>query len=59
MIIKTHLINNLKINILFDNDVLVLQKIKFDFINNKIIINVYQNFIIKIKIIIKKDFEIY
>ena len=41
MIIETHLIDNLKINILIDNDVLVSQKIKFDFINKKIIIDAY------------------
>lgn len=57
MIIKRHLIDNLKVNILIDNNVLMLQKIKFDSINEKIIINVYQNFIIKIEIVIKKNFE--
>ena len=41
MIIETYLIDNLKINILIDNDVLVSQKIKFDFINKKIIIDAY------------------
>ena len=41
IIIKTYLINNLKINILIDNNVFVLQKIKFDFINEKMIIDVY------------------
>ena len=58
MIIKIHLIDNLKINMLIDNNVLMSQKIKFDFVNDKIIINVYQNLAIKIKIVIKKDFEI-
>ena len=41
MIIKTHLIDNLKINMLIDNDVFVLQKIKLDFINEKITIDAY------------------
>ena len=58
MIIKTHLIDNLKVNILINNNVLMLQKIKLDSINNKIIIDVYQNLVVKIKIVIKKDFEI-
>ena len=41
MIIKAYLIDNLKINMLINNDVLISQKIKFDFINEKMIINVY------------------
>ena len=56
---KTLLIDNLKINILINNNVFVSQKIKFDFINEKMIIDVYQNLVIKIEIVIKKDFEIY
>ena len=47
IIIKTHLIDNLKINMFINNNVLMSQVIKFDFINDKIIINVYQDFIIK------------
>ena len=41
MIMKTHLIDNLKVNIIIDNDVFVSQKIKFDFINEKMIIDIY------------------
>lgn len=52
MIVKAHLINNLKINILINNNVLVLQKIKFNFINEKIIIDIYQNLVINIEIVI-------
>ena len=58
IIMKTHLIDNLKINMLINNDILISQKIKFDFIDEKMIIDVYQDFIIKIEIVIKKDFEI-
>lgn len=41
MIIKVYLIDNLKINILIDNDVLISQKIKLYSINDKIIIDIY------------------
>ena len=41
MIIKTYLIDNLKINILINNDVFMSQKIKLDFINEKMIIDIY------------------
>ena len=58
MIMKTHLIDNLKVNMLINNDVFMLQKIKFYFINEKMIIDICQNFVIKIEIVIKKDFEI-
>ena len=58
MIMKTHLIDNLKVNMLINNDVFMLQKIKFNFINEKMIIDICQNFVIKIEIVIKKDFEI-
>lgn len=38
---KIHIIDNFKINIFIKNDVFILQKIKFDFVNDKIIINLY------------------
>ena len=41
MIIKAHLIDNLKTNMLIDNDIFISQKIKLDFINEKMIIDVY------------------
>ena len=41
MIMKIHIIDNFKINIFIKNDVFILQKIKFDFVNDKIIINLY------------------
>ena len=59
MIIKARLIDNLKINMLINNDVLVFLKIKFDFIDGKIIIDVYQDLVVKIKIVIKFFFKIY
>lgn len=40
MIMKVYLVDNLKANILIDNDVLISQKIKLDSTNGKIIIGV-------------------
>lgn len=59
MIIEIYLINNLKINIFFENDVFVSQKIKIDSINNEIIIKIYQNFVVNIDVVIKNVFKIY
>ena len=58
MIMKIYLIDNLKANIFIDNNVFISQKIKLDLINNKIIIEIYQNLAIKIDIVIKENFNI-
>ena len=41
MIIKAYLIDNLKANILIKNNVFILQKIKLDSTNEKIIVDIY------------------
>ena len=57
-IMKTHLVDNLKINIFIKNNVLISQKIKFDLINNEITIGSCQNLTIKIEIVVKNNFKV-
>ena len=56
--IEIYLIDNLKINIFIENNVLISQKIKLNSKNNKIIIELYKNLFVNIEIIIKDSFRV-
>ena len=53
--VEIHLINNLKINLLIDNDVFIAQRVKIDLITQSVQLSNCQNLVASIDTIIKKN----
>ena len=56
--IEVHLIENLKINIFVDNDILIVQHVKLNLIQETIKLNNCQKFFVFINVLIKKKVEL-
>ena len=56
--VKIHLINDLKINLLINNDVFIAQRVKFNLIIQSVELNSCQNLIASIDIIIEKKINL-